>query len=147
MKYDFLGKRGVFASKKSVKKGIEITARHDVTFVGVSGQVALGKNISQTQTLSREDQKNLYNNLLQFQKEIAKINLSAKESIKINRNLSAAIKETEKEQPNTLNVLRRFLCALATIKEVGNTIECVSKWEWTKKILKILGKLGLSVIL
>ena len=134
-------------SRRKVKGGAGITAGRDVTFGDVSGQVAIGKNITQTQTLTPEDRKDLHDNLLQFQKELAKMSLPTDESASINSDINLAVKETEKEQPNTTKIQSRFQGALDTIKEVGNTIETVSKWDWTKKILKTLGKIGLSVLL
>lgn len=126
-----------------------ITAQ-DVTIGDVSGQVAIGSNITQTQTiqtLTREDMIDLHDNLLQFQKELAKITLPPDESANINSNINLAIKQTEEEKPNTTKIQSRFQGALETIKEVGDTIETVTKWDWTKNILKILGKIGLSIIL
>jgi hypothetical protein len=60
-----------------------------VNFGDVSGQVAIGKKIKQKQTikktitLSNEDQKNLIENFLQFQKEIAKMSLPTVEATNI----------------------------------------------------------------
>ena len=133
--------------KKNIQDGTGITAGRDVTFGDVSGQAAIGKNIIQTLTLSASDKKELLECLIQFQKEAAKLGIPEDELSTVNGDLNAAIKEAKKEEPDTSKIKSRFESAIDTVKEVGDTIEKVSKWEWTGKILKILGKLGLSVML
>lgn len=134
-------------SKKTIVGGVGITAGGDVTFADVSGQVAIGENITQTQTLSPSDKKELRDNLVQFQKEITKLNLLDGTMATVKGDVSAAIKEAEKEKPDPLKIKSRFEGALDTMKEVGDNIEKVSKWEWTGKVIQILGKLGLSILL
>jgi hypothetical protein len=134
-------------SKKRIVGGTGITAGGDVHISDVSGQVAVGQNITQTQTLSALDKKELLDCLIQFQKEAAKLGIPEEELSTVNGDLNAAIKEAKKEEPDTSKIKSRFESAIDTVKEVGDTIEKVSKWEWTGKILKILGKLGLSILL
>ncbi len=134
-------------SDKNVTGGTGVTAGGNVNISGVSGQLAIGQNITQTQTLSASDKKELLDCLIQFQKEAAKIGIPEDDLSTVNGDLNAAIKEAKKEEPDTFRIKSRFGSAIDTIKEVGDTIEKVSKWEWTGKILKILGKLGLSIIL
>jgi hypothetical protein len=134
-------------SKKNIVGGTGITAGDDVTFGDVRGQVAIGSNITQTQTLSASDKKELLDCLIQFQKEATKLDIPEEELSTVNGDLNAAIKEAKKEEPDTSKIKSRFESAIDTVKEVGDTIEMVAKWEWTGKIIKILGKLGLSVIL
>ncbi len=134
-------------AKKTVIGGTGITASGDVTFGDISGQVAIGQNITQTQTLSSSDKKELRDSLVQFQKEIAKLNLPADTMATVNGDVTAAIKEADKEKPDPSKIKGRFEGALDTIKEVGDTIEKVSKWEWTEKIIKVLRKLGLAILL
>ena len=119
----------------------------NVNVTDISGQVAIGSNISQTQTLSIEDKKNLYQALKDFGDEISKINLPPTQSEIIRGNLKAAIAETTNEKPDIKTVGNRFHSVLDSIKETGNLIETVSKWDWTKKVIKILCKAGLSIIL
>ena len=133
--------------KQKIMGGPGITAGGNVTFGDVSGQVAIGENITQTQTLSSSDKKELRDSLVQFQKEIAKLNFPADTMATVNGDVTAAIKEAEKEKPDPSKIKSRFEGAIDTIKEVGDTIEKVSKWEWTGKVIKILGKLGLSILL
>ena len=132
---------------KKFKGGTGITAGGNVTFGDVSGQVAIGKNITQTQTLSSSDKKELRDNLVQFQKEISKLNLPPDTMAIVNGDVTAAIKESEKEKPDPSKIKSRFEGALDMVKEVGDTIDKVSKWEWTGKVIKTLEKLGLTVLL
>lgn len=133
--------------EKKVEGGAGITAGGDVTFGDVPGQVAIGENITQTQTISSADIKDLQESLEQFKEEIAKLKLPPEEAATVNGDVTAAIKEAKKEKPDPAKIKGRFQGALDTIKEVGDTIEKVSKWEWTKKIIKTLGKIGLKILL
>lgn len=136
-----------------VFKNVQVTGGNGITTVegvdihDVNAPLAIGKNITQTQTLSAPDKKELLDNLLGFQKEIAKLDLPESKMITVNDDVAAALNEAEKEKPNFSKIKSRFEGALNTIKEVGDAIEKVSKWEWTGKIVKIFGKLGLSVLL
>ena len=131
--------------KKAGSAGI--TAGGDVT---IGGHAAIGENITQNIThtdISTSDKKELFDSLIQFQKEIAKLCLPTDDLSTINGDINAAIKEAKKEEPDLPKIKSRFEGAIETIKDVGEVIEKVSKWEWTKKILKILGKVGLSILL
>ena len=139
--------RGIPMSEQNIVGGTGITAGGDVNFSDINGQVAIGKNITQTQTLSSSDKKELRDNLVLFQKEIAKLNLPADTMAIVNGDVTAAIKESEKEKPDPSKIKSRFESALDTVKEVGDTIDKVSKWEWTGKVIKLLGKFGLSILL
>lgn len=139
--------REIPMSKQNIVGGTGITAGGNVNFGDVSGQVAIGENITQTQTLSSSDKKELRDNLVQFQKEIAKLNLPADTMSIVNGDVTAAIKESEKDKPDPSKIKNRFEGALDTVKEVGDTIDKVSKWEWTEKVVKLLGKLGLTILL
>lgn len=134
-------------SKKKIIGGTGITSGGDVIFGDISGQVAIGENITQMQTLSAFDKVELLYSLLGFQKEIAKLNLPASKMSIVNGDVAAAINEAEKEKPDASKIKSRFEGALDAIKDVDDFIEKVSKWEWTGKIIKILGKLGLSILL
>jgi len=115
----------------------------------VSGQVGIGKNIKQEQnlTLSVSDKKELLASLMQFQKEIVNLGLPEDELQDINNDIDTATREAEKDEPNYSKVKKRFEGVIETVKDVGDTIEKVSKWEWTGKIVKILGKLGFAIVL
>ncbi len=94
--------------------GTGITAGGDVTFGDVSGQVAIGQNITQTQTLSASDKKELLDCLIQFQKEAIKLGIPEDELSTVNGDLKAAIKEAEKEKPDPSKIKSRFEGALDT---------------------------------
>ena len=115
----------------------------------VSGQLGIGKNIKQVQnlTLSVPDKKELVDNLMEFQKEIVNLGLPEGELKDINNDIDTATREAEKDEPNYSKIKERFEGVIKTVKDVGDTIEKVSKWEWTGKIVKILGKLGLIIAL
>lgn len=154
-------KGGVCTSKKKakggagkkIKGGAGITAGRDANIGAVSGQLVIGDKNTLTQTLSSAEKKDLQDNLAQFQKEIVKMKLPPDEAATIKGDVTAAVKEAEKEQPDTKKIQSRFQGAIDTIKEVGttkevgNAIEAVSKWDWTKKILATLGKIGLSIVM
>ncbi len=113
-----------------------------------SDQVAAEKNTTQAhmqiQTLSPSDRTELLDSLLQFQKEITKLCLPANKMSIVNNDISNAIKEAKKEQPdiskikgwfehglNTVgddaqlanldlqNVLQKHDTALAVIRKIG----------------------------
>jgi hypothetical protein len=107
--------------------GYGITAGGDITINGINGPFAAGENITQTQTLSASDKKELLDCLIQFQKEAAKLGIPEDELGTVNGDLNAAIKEAKKEEPDTSKIKSRFESAIDTVKEVGDTIEKVSK--------------------
>ena len=65
----------------------------------------------------------------------------------VNGDVTSAIKEAKKDKLDLAKIKSRVEGALETIKEVGDTIEKVSKWESTKKILKFLTKVGKGILL
>ena len=115
----------------------------------VSGQVGIGNNIKQEQnlTLSVSDKKELLDSLMEFQKEIVNLGLPEGKLKDINNDIDTATREAEKDEPNYSKIKERFEGVIKTVKYVGDTIEKVSKWKWTGKIVKILGKLGLIIAL
>ena len=134
-------------SKQNIVGGTGITAGGNVNFGDVSGQVAIGENITLKQTLSVSDKKELLDSLTQFQREIANVGLPEDDLDDINNDVNIAIREVKKAEPNYSKIKRKFEGVIETVKEVGDTIDKVSKWEWTGKIIKTLGKLGLTILL
>ncbi len=115
---------------------------------GVSGQVAVGINITQTKTVSTlptSDKKELLDSLNEFRKELPKLGLPPDEQSIVSGKVTETIKEAEKEKPDLSKIKSTYASALETIKGVGGVIEKVAASETTKKILKILG-LGLSLL-
>lgn len=110
----------------------------------VSGRVTVVENSEQKQILTFALEE-LQHNLEQFQKEIADLGLPDDELSTINNDIETAIREAKKDEPDYSKIKKRFEVAIETVKDVGDTIEKVSKWEWTEKIVKILGKIGLTI--
>ena len=132
--------------EKKTEDGAGITAGRDVVFSDVN-QMAIGKKITQTQTISSFDKKELQESLEQFKEEIANLKLPPEEATMVNGDVTSAIKEAKKDKLDLAKIKSRVEGALETIKEVGDTIEKVSKWESTKKILKFLAKVGKGILL
>ena len=133
-------------SKKKIIGGTGITAGGDVTFGDVSGQVGIGENITQIQSIGQADLEELGKNLLDFQKGVAKLNLSSEDQSIVTGYITAAIKEANKEKPVPSGIKEKFESVINTIKEVGKTIKDISElYEPAKKIAKLVG-IGISFL-
>ena len=120
--------------------GTGIIAGGNVTFSDVSGQFAVGENITQVQSIAQNDLKELRENLLEFQKGIDKLGLEPADQNIVNANISSAIQEAEKEEPHSSKIKERFESAINIVKEAGKTISNVSElYEPAKKIAKMFG--------
>lgn len=119
-----------------------ITTGGDVSLSG-TGIIVIGNNnrVASYENISAKEinKTDLLNSLEEFQKKIAKLDLPEDELSTIKDDVKAAIKETKKKEPDPLKIKNWFKGAIEKIIQVGNTIDTVSKWEWTKKIMKILG--------
>ena len=123
-----------------------INAGGDVSIGDVSGQVAIGENISQIQSIKGADIEKLRKSLLDFQKGIAKLDLSEEDKNIINGDISAAIKESKKDKPKLSMIKDRFESTIDIIKESGKTIQNISElYEPAKKLAKIVG-LGIAIL-
>ena len=135
--------------RKSDKKSAGsagINAGGNVTIGNVSGQVAIGKNIIQTQFIEKTDVEELKKNLHAFQKCVSMLALSSEDQSIINGDISAAIKEANKEKPVLSKIKERFESSVNTIKEAGKTIKDISElYETATKIAKLVG-IGLSFL-
>ncbi len=133
--------------KKKIVGGTGITAGGDVTFGDVSGQVAIGQNNVQTQSIKLADLEELRKNLLDFQKEVAKLNLSSEDQSIVSGKISEAVKEAKKDNPALPTIKERFESAINTVKEAGKAVKDISElYEPAKKIAKLVG-IGLSLLL
>jgi len=131
---------------KKVENSTGIAAGRNVNIGNVSGQVAIGKNIIQTQSIGQVDLEELRKSLLDFQKRIANLGLSSEDQSIINGDINAAIKEANKEKPVLLKIKERFESSVNTIKEAGKTIKDISElYETATKIAKLVG-IGLSFL-
>lgn len=116
-----------------------------INIENVHGSVSIVGNIEQIQILTLLDKKELLDSLEQFQKEIAHLKLPIAELSTVNNDVETAIREAKKDEPDYSRIKKRFEGAMETINDVGDTIEKVYRWEWTRKIVKIIGKLGLAI--
>ncbi len=113
---------------------------------GVSGQFAIGSGINQTQ-LSVSDKKDLLDALMLFRKDLHNLGLSEIEQSIVAGNVAEAIMETKKEKPDLPLVKNKLQRAIDIVKTAGSVIEKVAESPVTKKIVGILGKVGLSLAL
>jgi GTPase SAR1 family protein len=119
--------------------GAGITAGGNVN-INVNGPLAIGKDITQVQSISITDLENLRKNLLNFQKEIVKLSLPTGDQNIVSGDISAAIKEANKDEPELSKIETRFGSVIDTVREAGRTIKDVSElYEPAKKIAVILG--------
>ncbi|MHC1756205.1 MAG: hypothetical protein AB9861_12370 [Methanosarcina sp.] len=129
-------------SEGKVTGGLGIVAGGNVTFGDNSGQFAVGENINQyqTQSISQPDLKELRENLLEFQKGINKLGLDPDYQNSVNGNISTAVIEVKKEDPQLSEIKQCFEKAIKMVKGAGKTIENISElYEPAKKIATILG--------
>lgn len=123
-----------------VTGGSGIVAGGNVTFSNINGPLAVGKNINQIQSINQPDYKELRENLLEFQKGIDKLGLEPEDQNIVNGNISAAIKESKKDEPQLSKIKDQLEGANEVIKEAGKTVSNISElYEPAKKIVKILG--------
>ena len=133
-------------SDKKVVGSAGITAGGNVTLGDVTGQVAIGEDITQIQSISTTDRDDLIKSILDFQKGLAKLNLPTDDQNIVNGDISAAIKEANKDKPEISKIKMRFENVVNTIKEAGNTIKDISElYDPAKKIATMVG-LGLALL-
>ena len=126
-------------SSKTIVRG-----NNNVT--GSSNVIGNNNVVGNNNVLSTQDKTDLQQSLQRFQEELAKLKLPEGKFTVANGDLTAAIDESKKPQPDNKKIESRFNNVIETIREAGKT-ETVSKWDTTKKILTILGKIGLSILL
>lgn len=133
-------------SDKKVTGGPGITAVGDISIGDISGQVAIGQNITQTQSIEHADLEELRKSLLDFQKGLVKLDLSEEDTSIINGDISAAIKESKKDKPKLSMIKDRFESTIDILKESGTTIQNISElYEPAKKLAKLVG-LGIAIL-
>jgi hypothetical protein len=120
--------------RRERRQDTEITAGRDVIIVK-------GDNSTiHTQSISINDLEDLRRNLLEFQEGIAKLNLPTDDQNIVNGDISAAIKEASKENPEPSKIRTRFESAINTVRESGRTVKDVSSlYDPATKIFKLLG--------
>jgi len=116
-----------------------ITAAGDLT-INVNGPLAVGENIAQIQSISINDLEDLRRNLLDFQTGLANLNLPTDDQSIVNGDISAAIKEASKENPEPSTIRTRVESTINALRESGRTVKDVSVlYDPAIKIFKLLG--------
>ena len=134
-------------SKQNIEGGTGITAGGDVNFGDVIGQVAVGENISQIQSIKGADIEELKKSLLDFQKGLVKLDLSDENKSIVNGDISAAIKESNKDKPKLSMIKDRVESTIDIIKESEKTIQNISElYEPAMKLAKLVG-LGIAILI
>lgn len=131
-------------SYKNVNGGIGITTGGDVSVSNKDGLVAIGANITQSQTVSSLDFEKLRNDLLAFREAISKSDLSIEDKIIIEGETIAAIKETKKKEPILSKIVDRFE---STIEIITETVTKIEDTGILNLVAKIATTLGISTIL
>ena len=127
-------------SDAKVVGGAGITAGRDVEIGDVSGQVAIGEHITQIQSISTTEMEDLRKSLRDFQKGLAKLNLPTDDQNIVTGDISAAIKEAGKDDPELSTITMRFKSIIDTVKGAGKTIGDISElYEPAKKIASLIG--------
>lgn len=127
-------------SDAKVVGGAGITAGRDVEIGDVSGQVAIGEHITQIQYISTTEMEDLRKSLRDFQKGLAKLNLPTDDRNIVTGDISAAIKEAGKDDPELSTIKMRFKSIIDTFKGAGRTIGDISElYEPAKKIASLIG--------
>ena len=133
-------------SDAKVVGGAGITAGRDVEIGDVSGQVAIGEHITQIQSISTTEMEDLRKSLRDFQKGLDTLNLPTDDQNIVTGDISAAIKEAGKDDPELSTITMRFKSIIDTVKGAGRTIRDISElYEPAKKIVTLLG-LGLALL-
>jgi len=127
-------------SDAKVVGGAGITAGRDVEIGDVSGQVAIGEHITQIQSISTTEMEDLRKSLRDFQKGLAKLNLPTDDQNIVTGDISAAIKEAGKDDPELSTIKMRFKSIIDTVTGAGKTIRDISElYEPAKKIASVIG--------
>lgn len=130
-------------SKNIGDKGYGINAGGDVHIGDISGQFAIGTNISQVQNSSTIDIEELKKSLLDFKEELVKLDISSEDQEIINGDMSAALKEAGKEEPKLQKIKARVENVIETLKDAGKTVKNISEICGSVKI--VAGLLGIAL--
>lgn len=132
---------------KSNRKNTDSTriiAGGSINIGNVSGQIAIGENITQVQSIKQAELEDIRKSLLDFQKGIVRLNLPSEDQNIVNGDMIAAIKEASKEKPTLSKIRNRFENVINTLRDAGKTIKDISElYEPAVKVAKWIG-LGIS---
>lgn len=127
-------------SNENARGSTRITVDGNVTLGDVSGQFAIGKNITQTQSISITDLNDLRTSLFDFQNGLVKLDFPAEDKDIVKGDINGAIKEAKKDKPVLSKIKDRFENIISTLKETGTVIKDISEiCEPAKKIAKLIG--------
>ena len=125
------------------KKSSIINVQGDFNLSDIqNSQIAIGNNITQKQNLSVNDIRELTDSLLKFQEQLSLLDIPNEDIKDINEDLEIAIEEAKKDKPLISKVKDKFERSIDIIKKTDGAINIISDWEWTQKIVSLLGKAG-----
>jgi hypothetical protein len=114
-------------SKKVDNLNYGVNASGDVNIGDISGQFAIGKNISQFQSSSTVDIEKLKKSLLDFREEFDKLDISSENQDIIKGDVSAALKEAAKDEPKLPIIKSRIESIIETLKDAGIAVKNISE--------------------
>ncbi|WP_048178924.1 hypothetical protein [Methanosarcina sp. MTP4] len=126
-------------SCKNINGGTGITAGGDVSVSNKDGLIAIGSNITQSQTIPSLDFEKLGDDLLAFKEAISRSDISTEDKQIIEGDISAAIKEAKREEPMLSKIVDRFESAIEVIEETKRKIEDTGILNLAAKIATTLG--------
>lgn len=127
--------------KKALSSGVSVIG--DINIGAVTGQLAIGEKIAQSQYRCVPNIQELQSNLLIFKKFLDELNLPTEDKEIINGNISAAIRETKKDKPDILKIKQFFENAIDILKETSETVTSISGLYPLAKA--IAGFIGLNI--
>lgn len=127
--------------KKVLSSGVSVSG--NITIGDVNGQLAIGEKIAQNQYKYVIDVQDIQNNLLSFIKLLDELNLPTEDMEIIKGDISAAIRETKKDEPDILKIKQFFGNAIDILKEAGETVTSISSLYPLAKT--IAGFVGLNI--
>lgn len=95
----------------------------------ILGQNIIGNKNTQTMNQSSPtvDIEKLKKSLIAFQEELDKLDLSPEDQGIVKGDVSAALKEAGKEEPNLPNIKKRVENIIETLKDAGKTVKNISE--------------------
>lgn len=133
--------RNKLNEKKALSSGVSVIG--DLNIGDVTGQLAIGEKITQNQYKCVPNIQELQSNLLIFKKFLDELNLPTEDKEIIKGNISAAIRETKKDEPDISKIKQCFENAIDILKETGETVTSISGLYPLAKA--IAGFIGLNI--
>ena len=127
--------------KKALSSGVSVIG--DINIGDVTGQLGIGEKITQNQYRCVPNIQELQSNLLIFKKFLDELNLPTEDKEIIKGNISAAIRETKKDEPDISKIKPCFQNTIDILKETGETVTSISGLYPLAKA--IAGFIGLNI--